>query len=297
MGKTGGGELNYVCDVDVIFVAEPRRGRDEDAAPTVGDRAGRRADAGLLGLDRRGHALAGRRGAAARGQARARWCARVGQPRGLLRALGQDVGVPGAAQGLRSAAGDREVGPRPTSTPIRPMVWEAAARENFVEDVQAMRRRVEAARAGRPRRTASSSSGRGGLRDVEFASSCCSSSTAAPTRALRSATTLEALCGAGHVAATSAATTRRPSTRPTGCCAPSSTASSCTGSGAPTSCRPASRPAPARPRRRPAQPTRPRPSSTLWQPRAREVRRMHERLFYRPLLGRRCPAAARPTAR
>ena len=34
MGKCGGRELNYVSDVDVVFVAEPRgrRGRDRGAA-------------------------------------------------------------------------------------------------------------------------------------------------------------------------------------------------------------------------------------------------------------------------
>ena len=52
MGKCGGRELNYVSDVDVIFVAEPAEGVAEQAAmarpPTL---AGRR-DAGLLGDDR-----------------------------------------------------------------------------------------------------------------------------------------------------------------------------------------------------------------------------------------------------
>ena len=36
MGKTGGGELNYVSDVDVIFVAEPADGTDEETALRVG---------------------------------------------------------------------------------------------------------------------------------------------------------------------------------------------------------------------------------------------------------------------
>ena len=37
MGKTGGGELNYVSDVDVIFVGEPARGATEDEAMSVGN--------------------------------------------------------------------------------------------------------------------------------------------------------------------------------------------------------------------------------------------------------------------
>ena len=49
-----------------------------------------------------------------------------------------------------------------------PLVWQAAQRENFVSDVQAMRRRVistlPAAAAGRELKL-----GPGGLRDIEFA--------------------------------------------------------------------------------------------------------------------------------
>src|SRR5690606_33795703 len=36
MGKTGGRELNYVSDVDVIYVVEPAPGGDEDEAIAVG---------------------------------------------------------------------------------------------------------------------------------------------------------------------------------------------------------------------------------------------------------------------
>ena len=65
-----------------------RRRRAQDRHP-----AGQRDDAGL----RRGR-LAGRRRAAARGRRRTAG-AHAGQPRGLLPAVGVDVGVPGAAQG------------------------------------------------------------------------------------------------------------------------------------------------------------------------------------------------------
>ena len=94
MGKCGARELNYVSDVDVIFVAEtPRRFQPGRSHP-----GGRRDDAVRL----RG-VLRGRRGAAARGQARATG-AHAGVAHRLLPALGQDLGVPGAAQG---AAGGR----------------------------------------------------------------------------------------------------------------------------------------------------------------------------------------------
>ena len=41
MGKCGAHELNYVSDVDVIFVAEPAAGADEQEALRVGRPAGR----------------------------------------------------------------------------------------------------------------------------------------------------------------------------------------------------------------------------------------------------------------
>ena len=67
----------------------------------------------------------------------------------------------------RPAAGDMELG-RQYVDALAPMIWQASQREHFVEDVQAMRRRVEktlpAAQAGREIKL-----GPGGLRDIEFA--------------------------------------------------------------------------------------------------------------------------------
>ena len=64
------------------------------------------------------------------------------------------------------SAGDKEIGLR-YKAEISPMVWAAAGRDNFVEDVQSMRRRVEqhvpAGEAARQLKL-----GPGGLRDVEF---------------------------------------------------------------------------------------------------------------------------------
>jgi glutamate-ammonia-ligase adenylyltransferase len=75
---------------------------------------------------------------------------------------------------------------------ISPMVWDAAGRENFVEDVQAMRRRVEqhvpVAEADRQLKL-----GRGGLRDVEFAVQLLQLVHGRSDPSLRSATTLEGL--------------------------------------------------------------------------------------------------------
>ena len=86
MGKCGARELNYVSDVDVIFVAEDGR-RDST-------HQGGRGDDAVRG----GRVLRGRRGAAAGGQARSAG-AHAGLARRLLRAVGQDVGVPGADEG------------------------------------------------------------------------------------------------------------------------------------------------------------------------------------------------------
>src|SRR3984957_6557860 len=67
----------------------------------------------------------------------------------------------------RPAAGDRDLGERYAKA-VAPLVWHASQRENFVEDVQAMRRRVVATlpknMAGRELKL-----GPGGLRDIEFA--------------------------------------------------------------------------------------------------------------------------------
>jgi glutamate-ammonia-ligase adenylyltransferase len=67
----------------------------------------------------------------------------------------------------RPAAGDLELGQRYRDL-VAPLVWQASERDNFVEDVQAMRRRVVDTlpknMAGRELKL-----GPGGLRDIEFA--------------------------------------------------------------------------------------------------------------------------------
>ena len=161
MGKTGGGELNYVSDVDVIFVAEPAEGVDEERALTVatalaaammkacsaqtGEGTLWPVDAALRPEGKAGPLV---RTVASHRAYYERW-AKTWEFQALLKAW--------------VSAGDFEVG-RAYKAAISPMVWEAAGRDNFVEDVQAMRRRVEQhvpageagpaaqARAGRPAR-------------------------------------------------------------------------------------------------------------------------------------------------
>ncbi len=164
MGKAGARELNYVSDVDVIFVAEPQAGIDEERALAA-------ANALATGLMRACTAVTaegsiwevdaglrpeGRQGALVRTIAShvgyyERW-AKTWEFQALLKA--------------RPAAGDLELGAQYVDA-VSPFVWNAADRPGFVEDVQAMRRRVE---QHVPARLAERELklGPGGLRDVEF---------------------------------------------------------------------------------------------------------------------------------
>jgi [glutamine synthetase] adenylyltransferase / [glutamine synthetase]-adenylyl-L-tyrosine phosphorylase len=171
MGKCGARELNYASDIDVIFVAEPY---DHDASggePTdeAGLKTASRLAAGLIRACERttpeGSLFPvdpnlrpeGRQGPLVRSLASHltyydRW-AKTWEFQALLKA--------------RPAAGDQALGKRYADA-TAPLVWEASRRENFVEDVQAMRRRVidtlPKKMAGRELKL-----GPGGLRDIEFA--------------------------------------------------------------------------------------------------------------------------------
>jgi glutamate-ammonia-ligase adenylyltransferase len=165
MGKCGGHELNYVSDVDVIYVFEPAEAAEEAAAARVAAQlAGHLmqicsehtregtiwpVDAALRPEGKAGPLV---RTLASHQGYYERW-AKTWEFQALLKA--------------RPVAGDTELG-REYVEMIRPMVWRAAEREGFVEDVQAMRRKVveqlPAREAERQLKL-----GPGGLRDVEFA--------------------------------------------------------------------------------------------------------------------------------
>jgi glutamate-ammonia-ligase adenylyltransferase len=189
MGKCGGRELNYASDVDVIFVAEPVKDEDETAALATASRLA----AGLIGVCARSTPEGsifpvdpnlrpeGRAGPLVRTLAshRAyyeRW-AKTWEFQALLKA--------------RPAAGDMTLGQAYADT-LGPLVWQAARRDNFVEDVQAMRRRVEqsvpARQAGRELKL-----GPGGLRDIEFAVQLLQLVHGRTDETLRSPATLPAL--------------------------------------------------------------------------------------------------------
>jgi glutamate-ammonia-ligase adenylyltransferase len=152
MGKCGARELNYVSDVDVIFV-----GKTADAVETrvagemmrfAGD-AFFEVDAALRPEGKHGQLVRTLDSHIAYYQ---RW-AKTWEFQALLKA--------------RPAAGDAELGRRYIEA-LMPMVWTASEREDFVPEVQAMRRRVEElVPAGV--RAREIKLGTGGLRDVEFA--------------------------------------------------------------------------------------------------------------------------------
>ncbi|MFM7145355.1 MAG: bifunctional glutamine-synthetase adenylyltransferase/deadenyltransferase, partial [Actinomycetales bacterium] len=162
MGKCGGRELNYVSDVDVLFVAASQDD-DEATLSTATSLAsgliracGQTTAEGSIWQVDAALRPEGKQGALVRTLAShvgyyERW-AKTWEFQALLKA--------------RPSAGDLELG-RAYVDAIAPMVWQAAARPGFVADVQAMRRRVE---AHIPTKVATREIklGAGGLRDVEF---------------------------------------------------------------------------------------------------------------------------------
>ncbi|MCX2932686.1 bifunctional [glutamine synthetase] adenylyltransferase/[glutamine synthetase]-adenylyl-L-tyrosine phosphorylase [Mycobacterium sp. CVI_P3] len=152
MGKCGARELNYVSDVDVIFVGE-----NADSVTTrVAGEMMRLASDTFFEVDA---ALRpeGKQGALVRTLDShvayyQRW-AKTWEFQALLKA--------------RPAVGDAELGEQYIDA-LKPMVWTACEREDFVPEVQAMRRRVEAL-VPADVRDREIKLGTGGLRDVEFA--------------------------------------------------------------------------------------------------------------------------------
>ncbi len=152
MGKCGARELNYVSDVDVIFVAEsadPVSTRLAGEMMRVASEAFFQVDAGLRPEGNHGELVRTLDSHIAYYQ---RW-AKTWEFQALLKA--------------RPAVGDAELGKQYVAA-LMPMVWTACEREDFVPEVQAMRRRVEQL-VPADIRSREIKLGSGGLRDVEFA--------------------------------------------------------------------------------------------------------------------------------
>jgi [glutamine synthetase] adenylyltransferase / [glutamine synthetase]-adenylyl-L-tyrosine phosphorylase len=185
MGKCGARELNYASDVDVIFVAGSAEPGPLKAATALASRLIRvcsqstpegplfPVDPNLRPEGRDGPLV---RTVASHRAYYERW-ASTWEFQALLKA--------------RFVAGDAELGAEYLAA-ITPLVWQAAERDGFVADVQAMRRRVVASlpaeRAGRELKL-----GPGGLRDIEFAVQLLQLVHGRADESLRSPGTLRAL--------------------------------------------------------------------------------------------------------
>ena len=152
MGKCGARELNYVSDVDVVFVAEPADATAARLAAelmTVAGNAFFEVDAALRPEGKAGALV---RTLESHVAYYTRW-ARTWEFQALLK--------------NRPATGDLELGEQYRAA-LMPMVWNASERTDFVADVQTMRRRVEDL-VPADLRDRELKLGQGSLRDVEFA--------------------------------------------------------------------------------------------------------------------------------
>ncbi|MGW5571417.1 bifunctional [glutamine synthetase] adenylyltransferase/[glutamine synthetase]-adenylyl-L-tyrosine phosphorylase [Nocardia thailandica] len=152
MGKCGARELNYVSDVDVVFVAEPADTTATRLAAemmSVGSQAFFEVDAALRPEGKAGALV---RTLDSHLAYYKRW-ARTWEFQALLK--------------NRPMTGDLELGQQYRDA-VMPMVWQASERPDFVADVQAMRRRVEDL-VPEDLRDRELKLGAGSLRDVEFA--------------------------------------------------------------------------------------------------------------------------------
>ncbi|WP_163684504.1 bifunctional [glutamine synthetase] adenylyltransferase/[glutamine synthetase]-adenylyl-L-tyrosine phosphorylase [Mycolicibacterium gadium] len=185
MGKCGARELNYVSDVDVIFVVGGAADSELAVATRVAGEMMRFAgdaffevDAALRPEGKRGQLVRTLDSHVAYYQ---RW-AKTWEFQALMKA--------------RPAVGDAELGKQYIDA-LMPMVWTACEREDFVPEVQAMRRRViDNVPAGM--RAREIKLGPGGLRDVEFAVQLLQLVHGRHDESLHVASTVNALAALGN---------------------------------------------------------------------------------------------------
>ncbi|MFN3924289.1 MAG: bifunctional [glutamine synthetase] adenylyltransferase/[glutamine synthetase]-adenylyl-L-tyrosine phosphorylase, partial [Pseudarthrobacter sp.] len=282
MGKCGARELNYISDVDVIYVVDPGT-LDDAKANTIGTALASgisraissvarepglwEVDANLRPEGKSGPLV---RTLASHQTYYARW-AESWEFQALLKA--------------RTIAGDADLGRRYEEA-VAPLIWSSASRDGFVESVQAMRRRVtEHIPAAEEQRQIKL--GRGGLRDVEFTVQLLQLVHGKADETLRRRDTtsaIAALSSGGYIGRSDAAAfdnayrylrllehriqlfqLRRTHLMPVAEPALRSLAKAVLG---------------------PFSNERPHPDALLstWQKTKRSVRELHERIFYRPLL-------------
>ncbi|GAA1989288.1 bifunctional [glutamine synthetase] adenylyltransferase/[glutamine synthetase]-adenylyl-L-tyrosine phosphorylase [Microbacterium pumilum] len=168
MGKTGARELNYVSDVDVIFVA----GADESASETM-------SESRVVDIATR-LAVQTMRGITSIEIEPPLWEVDAnlrpeGKQGALVRTLDSHMSYYGrwakswefqALLKARPIAGDAALGDAYVLA-VQPKIWTSAARENFVDSVQRMRERVTE-HIPRDEMLYQLKLGPGGIRDVEF---------------------------------------------------------------------------------------------------------------------------------
>ena len=212
MGKTGARELNYISDVDVVYVVGPAHEPRSAHEPVSEEHL---VDVGTHLATELAHVVS------ATAPEPPLWPLDTalrpeGKDGALVRTLDSHLAyyrrwaASWEFQALlkaRACAGDTELGAR-YEQGVAPYVWEASRRENFVEDARAMRRRVEKESVplgGEDRRI---KLGPGGLRDVEFTVQLLQLVHGRSDESLRVRGTLEALDAlstGGYVSRTDAA--------------------------------------------------------------------------------------------
>ncbi len=197
MGKCGARELNYISDVDVVYVVE-----GDDLDDTTLTRIGTGLASGMA----RGVYSPGTEPALWEVDANLRPEGKDGQ---LVRTLQSHVSYYErwaktwefqALLKARAVAGDPDLGRRYEEA-IAPFVWASSQREGFVEAVRAMRRRVTD-NIPRDEEARQLKLGPGGLRDVEFTVQLLQlvhGRLDASLRVRDTVTAIEALSAAGYI--------------------------------------------------------------------------------------------------
>ena len=307
MGKCGARELNYLSDVDVVFVAEP-------VPPAPTENTGNGHVEAARGWDTEDDETAALRTATRLASRMMRLCSES-TPEGSIWQVDAALRPEGKAGPLvrtlashtayyqrwaktwefqallkaRPVAGDTALGAAYIAM-TAPLVWSAVARDHFVNDVQAMRRRVVSHATDSLRRAPGAVAvdrelklGPGGLRDVEFAVQLLQLVHGRADETLRVRSTLDALDAlamGGYVGREDAAhlaaaykflrtvehriqlfRLERTHTMPEDPAALRRIGRSMGWTGDPAG-----------------------ELRAAWRSHAREVRRLHEKLFYRPLL-------------
>ncbi|HJV98566.1 MAG TPA: bifunctional [glutamine synthetase] adenylyltransferase/[glutamine synthetase]-adenylyl-L-tyrosine phosphorylase [Arthrobacter sp.] len=282
MGKCGARELNYISDVDVIYVIDASE-LDDARANTIGT-------ALASGISRAISSIAREPGlwevdANLRPEGKSGPLVRTLPSHESYYARWAESWEFQALLKARTIAGDTELGRRYEKA-IEPLIWNSAGRDGFVESVQAMRRRVtEHIPAAEEQRQIKL--GRGGLRDVEFTVQLLQLVHGKSDESLRCRDTtsaIAALSAGGYIGRSDAAgfdhayrylrllehriqlfQLRRTHLMPVSEAALRALAKAVLG---------------------PFSNERPHPDALLsaWQKTKRSVRELHERIFYRPLL-------------